>query len=304
MGLLVLPTDPDSDEYKLLPGKQFYTSRRKPVVGIVLHIVAGLEDLGLDTNDESAEGTMKWALNTGAKVSWHAGVDTEDVTLGLPDWYTAYQATGYNSSTVGLEISKRHTDWSVMNPIWVTRTLRKAARYCAAIVKKYDLPLRLSDKAQVDWAIANNQPFGFTYHMWTSAGTRSDPGKDFPWMQFIQYVKEELEDFPEDDMFEVSDRTRMERIEKSLTDFVDIEAKRYAIYTGRYGHIAALIKSVADKIGAPVDVDETALAKSLLPLMLPTITEAVKESPIEGVTMSPEELADRVVAKIGQKLGS
>lgn len=194
---LALPTAATPTNYKLLPAGKFYPTRKKPVLGIVLHITAGLQDLGLDGTDESAEGTIKWALSRDPEVSWHAGADTDGVELCIPDWYTAWHAKGVNSPTVGLEISKLNVDWTVgkngVTQEWVDKTLRHAARYLAAIVKKYSLPLVLElDNAKVQSAIAANRRFGFTYHSVTSAGTRSDPGKNFPIAKLFSYIREEL----------------------------------------------------------------------------------------------------------------
>jgi N-acetyl-anhydromuramyl-L-alanine amidase AmpD len=194
---MTLPTAATASNYKLLPAKKYYPTRNKPVLGIVLHITAGLQDLGLDGTDESAEGTIKWALSREPEVSWHAGADTDGVELCVPDWYTAWHAKGVNSATVGLEISKLNVDWDVgQNGItqeWVDKTLRNAARYLAAIVKKHGIPLTLvTDKYVVDKAIAANRKFGFVYHSTTSAGTRSDPGKNFPIGKLFAYIKAEL----------------------------------------------------------------------------------------------------------------
>ena len=192
---LTLPTAATATNYKMLAGSAFYRTRKKPVLGIVLHITAGLQDLGFVGTDESAEGTIRWALNSGARVSWHAGADTDGVELCIPDWFTAWHATGVNSATVGIEISKLNVDWSTasVSDRWVEATLRNAARYLAAIVKKHGLPLTLqTSKAAVDDAIAANRKFGFVYHSTTSAGTRSDPGKNFPIDRLFDMIRAEL----------------------------------------------------------------------------------------------------------------
>ncbi|MGL5825567.1 MAG: N-acetylmuramoyl-L-alanine amidase [Nocardioides sp.] len=179
--------------YALLSGKKYHSSRQNgPVLGIVLHITAGLQDLGMQGADGSAEGTARWAINSGAKVSWHVGVDSDSVVPCLPDTYTAWHAKGYNSRTYGIEISKLDVDWSDVPDVWVERTLRHAAEALAPIVRKYKLPLVRATKAQVDAAVASGRPFGFTYHSFTSAGTRSDPGKNFPFDRLIALIRAEL----------------------------------------------------------------------------------------------------------------
>lgn len=184
------PTTINTTNYPLTAGRSFYRTRNQPVAGIVLHVTAGLQDLDLKGTDGSAEGTVKWAI--GQPVSWHAGVDSDSVRPALPASYTAWHAKGYNSSTIGIEISNRDARWDNKPAEWVTRTLRNAAKAAAAYVKAYNLPLTLATKSQVDSAISKRQKFGFTYHSYLSPGTRVDPGKTFPWARFIAMVKEEL----------------------------------------------------------------------------------------------------------------
>lgn len=194
-----------ASDFRLIPAGKFYTTRKGgPCLGIVLHITAGLQDTGMVGTDGSAEGVAKWAASGAAQVSWHVGVDSDSIVPCLPSTYTAWHAKGYNSRTFGIEISKRDVDWSDMPAAWVTATLKNAARALAPIVVEYGLPLALRTKAQVDAAIAANQPFGFVYHSTTSAGTRSDPGKNFPIGRLFDLIRAEINPAPtspqEDDM--------------------------------------------------------------------------------------------------------
>lgn len=194
MAYMALPSAATAANYALIPGGAFYRTRNKPVLGVVLHITAGLQDLGLAGRDDSAEGTVKWALGARVRVSWHAGADTDGVVLCLPDTFTAWHAAGVNSPTVGLEISKLNVDWTKVSDVWKERTLRWAAHYLAAIVAKHKLPMTLqTSEAKVKAAIAANQKFGFVYHSTTSSGTRSDPGKNFPIETLFAYIREALE---------------------------------------------------------------------------------------------------------------
>lgn len=186
--------------FPLLANNKYYTSRNKPVLGIVLHVTAGLQDLGMVGNDPSAEGTIKFGQNTTGDASWHAIADTDTAKTCLPSTYTAWQVKGYNSPTVGIEISNLDAKWDNKPAKWVEATLRNAAQLAAMYVKKYDLPLTLSKKAAVDTALSAGKKFGFSYHMWLNPATRSDPGVTFPWSQFIGYVKEYLTGTGEIDM--------------------------------------------------------------------------------------------------------
>lgn len=189
MASYAFPKTINSTTYTLLAGSSFYKTRQKPVLGIVLHVTAGLQDLNLIGTDGSAEGTAKWAI--GREVSWHVGVDSDSIRPTLPASYTAWHAKGYNSRTVGIEISNLDARWDNKPAEWVTRTLRNAAKACAAYVQQFGLPLQLASRATVDASVANGRKFGFTYHSYLS-NIRVDPGKTFPWARFIAMVQEEL----------------------------------------------------------------------------------------------------------------
>lgn len=206
----------------------WYTSRRGPLRVIVMHITAGLEDL--DTvNDHSAENTARYAATvTDRKVSWHAGADADSFLYLLPASYTAFHCRNYNSTTYGVEISKRHVKWAGMDPTWVSKTLRNAAEAVAPVCRSYDIPRRLLSKRQVD---AGEK--GFTSHAFLDPTRRSDPGADFPWDRFFQMVNQILspgttrpDDPPEDDMFTDDDR----RILQSLRPRLITDGKNPAVY--------------------------------------------------------------------------
>lgn len=174
-------------------GNHFHTTRRNRVLAIVLHVTAGLEDLDA-TDDHSAENTARYAATTDRTVSWHWGSDTDSFIELLPTSYTAFHVVGYNSSTVGLEISKRHADWRPMDERWVDRTLRVAAAGVAPHARALGIPLRLANKAELDHAIAaSGNPVGFVYHWQLDDARRQDPGQvgsidTFPIARFLALV--------------------------------------------------------------------------------------------------------------------
>lgn len=205
MPLYQYPAAATATSYPLIRGGKFYSTRRNgPILGIVLHVTAGLQDLDAH-NDDSAEGTNRWGAAGTVDASWHVCTDSDSIAPALPAWYTAWHVQGYNSRTWGLEISNRDARWDNKPEPWIEATLRNAARAAAPIVAEHSLPLRLATKAEVDRAIADNKPFGFSYHMWLNPQTRKDPGATFPWDRFIDYVRQELGGKQEDDMPEPKD---------------------------------------------------------------------------------------------------
>lgn len=171
-------------------GPHYYTSRRKPLRQIVIHITASVEDQDMRGGDESAEQTARYAATTERQVSWHVGADSDSWVPLLPPGYTAWHASDYNSSTYGVEISKRDTTWRNEPPAWVEATLSNAAAACRPIVERYGIPLRRLTRAQVD---AGEK--GFVYHSDLDPSRRFDPGDDFPIRRFFELIKED-DDMP------------------------------------------------------------------------------------------------------------
>lgn len=183
-------------------GRHYYASRRGSVLACVVHITAGLEDLdGVD--DHSAEKTARYAATTSRQVSWHSGSDTDSRLLLLPDSYTAFHVKGYNSRTIGHEISKTDVDWAKMPESWVAATLFQAAESLRPRLKTLFIPIRHAAKSELDWAIAvGGKPVGLIDHELLDPTRRKDPGRNFPWVRFLDLLKGSPTppDPPEDDM--------------------------------------------------------------------------------------------------------
>lgn len=172
--------------YALLanPKKHFYSFRRKKIDKIILHVTAGLEDLGMNDADHSAENTNNYGATTTTVASWHKCVDSDSIADALPDEYTAFHCINYNSPSLGLEISNSDARWDNKPQKWVDATLLNAAKVCLAWEKKYSIPRRLLSKAQVDAGMS-----GYSYHMFLDPTRRHDPGPTFPWAHFVQILE-------------------------------------------------------------------------------------------------------------------
>lgn len=177
-------------------GDNFYTSRRGKILAIVTHITAGLEDL--DTvDDHSAENTARYAATTDRSVSWHLGSDTDTGFHLLPAEYVAFHVRNYNTHTIGHEISKKHADWRTMSKEWIEDTLREAAELAAPVAKRWGIPARHANKAELDREIARGsagQPVGFIDHWQLDPTRRVDPGKvdstdTFPWADYLRRIQ-------------------------------------------------------------------------------------------------------------------
>jgi hypothetical protein len=169
-------------------GPHFYAARRSPILAVVVHITAGLQGAPIGA-DSSAEKTARYAATTDRKVSWHSGSDRDSHLRLLPDDYTAFHVRGYNSTTIGHEISKRDVSWSDEHPGWVTGTLEHAAVCLAPRVKALRIPTRRARKLELDHAISTKgMPVGFISHEDLDPTRRRDPGRDFPWQRFLGLI--------------------------------------------------------------------------------------------------------------------
>lgn len=175
--------------FVLVPAGQFHEERQGDIKAGVVHVTAGLQDLGLVGVDRSAEKTNDWALTSGVIASWARISDTDSVVFCIPVKAVAYQAKGYNTHTVGNEICNADARWDNKSVGWVKWTIWWAAVSWADIVVAHKLPLRRATKAELDRAIATDgAPVGFVDHSRLSVN-RSDPGATFPWALFFKYIR-------------------------------------------------------------------------------------------------------------------
>lgn len=165
------------------PHKHYYPTRNKRIRLIGLHVTAGLQDLDMKGEDHSARGTNRYGATTSTQASWHCCVDSDSIEDALPDSYTAFHIKGYNSESLGLEISNKDAIWSNKPAAWVEATLLNAARKCLDWERKHNIPRVLLTKQDVDAG-----KWGYTYHMFLDPKRRRDPGKDFPIERFFEMI--------------------------------------------------------------------------------------------------------------------
>lgn len=177
----------------------YYASRGTKILGIVVHISAGLQDVIDDGVDHSAEGLAQWGSTTLAQASWPVCSDTNTIVNCLhPDrvaWLHGVPGYNFNRPLWGQEICKLHANWDTMPDWWVRATLKMAAIAAAPIVKKYGIPLRvLTNRDEIQRLINAGMVVGFTEHWRLTPETRSDAGRvgnvtTFPWDIYFDYIR-------------------------------------------------------------------------------------------------------------------
>lgn len=204
--------DPGPWALEANPDRNYRTNRRKPILGIVAHITAGLTDYTLP--DSSAEGTTKYGATTTADASWHVTIDSDSIIPAVRDAYTAWHAgvgpdywshparPYINDATLGCEQGTSQVDWRRAPDAWVERTLRNFAVWAAPRVKRYRIPLVVvRSRNEMGDAIMAGKPFGFIAHAVIAPHNRRDPGMvgnpptwvdTYPWAQLFAYIREEL----------------------------------------------------------------------------------------------------------------
>jgi hypothetical protein len=224
-GPYALEGNPDPEK------RNYRTFRRKSILGVVMHITAGMTDYsGPDT---SAEATTRYGADTTRDASWHVCIDSDGIIPSVRDAYTAWHAgvidiANVNDATLGIEQGTGQVDWRKAPDAWVDRTIRNVAVWLAPRVIKYQIPLVLTnDRNAIEAAIIANRRFGFTSHKIISPSNRTDPGwigttDTYPWSMLFAYIRQEMALLtnpptpPTEDWFDMATKQDLENVIKDL----------------------------------------------------------------------------------------
>lgn len=92
----------------------------------------------------------------------------------------------------------------------------------------------------------------------------------------------------------------LERVPARNVTAGGVTKKAFVLDNADGDYLRRLLVSIADKVGAPVDVDENAIAAQLLAGLKPAVADAVKAAVAAGTPTA--DLADAVVARLGARL--
>jgi hypothetical protein len=150
----------------------YHPTRQQPISGIVVHTAEAL----------NGPGTAMYLSTVDRPASAHVIADATGIIKLLPDSYTAFHAAGGNGRGLGIEIEYYADNWG-SNPTLEEALLRTASAWCGMKAAAYGIPaVRLTAE---EWAAGSR---GFVAHGDLDPSRRRDPGRQFPWDDFLQRV--------------------------------------------------------------------------------------------------------------------
>lgn len=156
-----------------------------------------MDDVGPDTG---AENVARFIQRRDTPGSYHDLVDSDSAIYLVRYPCEAYQdGTGSNPWALSISFALAAADWPRLSPAkrydFLEQAVSAFRRQQAWLVSNGypTTPLRRITKAQSDAGMA-----GFISHGDRDPGRRSDPGRDFPWGQFLEMCATITN--PEDDM--------------------------------------------------------------------------------------------------------
>lgn len=285
---------PEYPDLPWMPPRSWTDANRTAVQLIVIHTTEG------SAHAQSAEDGAAYDQRRTDGTSTHYFHDSDSTVQCVRTADIAHTARSQgNRRGIQHELCGRTTiDWS---GTYAQAMLRRAARQCARDAKKWNIPVRKLTSAQVaDGLKGFCGHVEITYAFPADKGTHTDPGPDFPWTQFLDLVRAELE--PED---EVTEAELVAAVTKALKNWTEenpdstAEPKEQARVGGwirmseqrarnRHNALVALIG------GLDTGADEPAIVAGVLAGLDPAAIAAA----------IPPELARQVADELASRLAS
>ena len=143
---------------------QYYSSRSRPIQGIVVHTAEG---------GRNALGIARYLSTTDRTASAHVVIDDKEIVDLVPDDYTAFHCRGSNSKSLGLEIAYFASKWGE-DPEYEEACIALSASWCAEKAKLYNIPMeRVTFE---EWEAGKK---GLISHAECDPSIRTDPGANF-----------------------------------------------------------------------------------------------------------------------------
>jgi N-acetyl-anhydromuramyl-L-alanine amidase AmpD len=287
---------PEYPDLKWVPPKSWTNANRSSVQLIVIHTTEG------SAHAQSAEDGAAYDARRTDGTSAHYFVDSNTVVQCVRTNDQAHTARSQgNRRGIQYELCGR-AGWSAAT--WAgdyqQAMLRLAARQAARDAKKWDIPVRHLTVAQV---AAGAKGF-CSHHDITRAfpqdnGSHTDPGPNFPWTQFLNLVRAELE---EDDMPTAEEIARATWAYPLSSPWLGVEDRPAGDWikfadAGRRDmtELGKSLTAAIQAVAAKDSVDEQALAAELAPAVAALV---VSRLPSGTDPVSQEEVTTAVKAAL------
>lgn len=175
--------------------RQYRNPRRDQASGcIVVHTAENHPDLVLP--DAGAEGVARFIrTRTDGPGSYHSIIDSDSILrLGDYRWEMFHEGTGGNRHSLGLSFACQAIQWPTLPEQWVDAAIdlgaREAANMARWVQATTGVRVPASHNTSAD-AYRRKVP-GFYAHATLDPGRRSDPGRAFPWDQFLTRYRHHL----------------------------------------------------------------------------------------------------------------
>lgn len=165
--------------------KQFRSRREEPSGVIVVHTAENTPDHV--AFDGGAEAVARFIATRSDPGSYHDLVDS-DSTINLVGYENEafHDATGSNRHSYGVSVATRGDVWPLAPAVWragaVAQAAAAAARYARWLHDRRGItvPAQRISRPQSELRVP-----GFISHAERDPARRSDPGKAFPWVEFL-----------------------------------------------------------------------------------------------------------------------
>lgn len=171
------------DNPTFIKSPNFYKGRNKPVELIVIHTMEAPE------KGDTAEAVARYFQNPGLKASAHYCVDNNSFVQCVWDSNTAWHCKNANANGIGIEhAGYARQDGDEWDDDYSRDMLWISAQITAYLCKKFDIPVQkavfasATNPAVVEKGICGHNEVPLHGSHW-------DPGYNFPWAEYLQYVK-------------------------------------------------------------------------------------------------------------------
>jgi N-acetyl-anhydromuramyl-L-alanine amidase AmpD len=137
--------------------------------------------------DGGAEAVARFIQSRTTPGSYHDLADSDSCIQLVPyEWEAFHDGTGTNSHSYGLSFATRADTWPMAPQAWrdgaIEQGAQAAARYARWVKSAHGVTVPAT---RITADEARNRRPGFVTHAQLDPGRRSDPGRDFPWGQFL-----------------------------------------------------------------------------------------------------------------------